>query len=158
MLQRKRIIGEPKGVLGNQGNPLWTDIKIRKESASEDWQGLWLGIYLPDRGHKTWNGCGQRRASDAQILLGWSIMSAWECNIHIYLNYWNNNCYLCLEGRESPYLHGNGFVQRMCSTKHFCSVASSCKLSLSSSSTKEHIYKLNKSLQIKMLTILVKCG
>lgn len=33
-----------------------------------------------------------------------------------------------------PHLQGSGLVQRMCSTKHFCSAASSCRLSLSSSS------------------------
>lgn len=38
------------------------------------------------------------------------------------------------------YLHGNGFVQRICSTKHFCSAPSSCKLSLSSSSTKRFVW------------------
>lgn len=32
------------------------------------------------------------------------------------------------------YLHGRGLVHRICSTKHFCSAPSSCKLSLSSSS------------------------
>lgn len=37
------------------------------------------------------------------------------------------------------YLHGSGFVQRICSTKHFCSAPSSCKLSLSSSSAKRFV-------------------
>lgn len=41
------------------------------------------------------------------------------------------------EGNTRPYLQGSGLVQRICSTKHFCSAASSCKLSLSSSSAGE---------------------
>ena len=39
-------------------------------------------------------------------------------------------------------LHGSGFVQKMCSIKHFCSVASSCKLSLSSSSDPRNLWSL----------------
>lgn len=42
-------------------------------------------------------------------------------------------------------LQGSGLVQRMCSTKHFCSAASSCRLSLSSSSDPRNLKFMNPS-------------